>query len=108
MAGRYSPPGVAADLPSHSLIRRPSVLSPRKRCAYCPGRDAVLKTLMRRRLGEAHERGFTLIERSEERRVGKVCRSRGWPLYLGKKQDAKLAEGKEVVGTVWASMQSLG
>lgn len=67
----------------------------------------MFKALKRRRLGEGHERGFTLIELLIVILIVGILAAVAVPLYLGYTQDAKLAEGKALVGSVWTSLQAV-
>lgn len=67
----------------------------------------MFKRLMKRRLGEAHERGFTLIELLIVILIVGILAAVAVPLYLGYTQDAKLAEGKALVGSVWTALQAV-
>ena len=67
----------------------------------------MFKALKKRRLGETHERGFTLIELLIVILIVGILAAVAVPLYLGYTQDAKLAEGKALVGSVWTSLQAV-
>jgi prepilin-type N-terminal cleavage/methylation domain-containing protein len=67
----------------------------------------VFKTLTKRRLGETHERGFTLIELLIVILIVGILAAVAVPLYLGYTQDAKLAEGKALAGSVWTALQAV-
>jgi len=71
-----------------------------------PRRVPCSLTLKKRRLGEIHERGFTLIEllivNPDRGHPGRRRR----PAVLGYTQDAKLAEGKALAGSVWTALQA--
>ncbi len=66
----------------------------------------MFKTIMKRRLGEVHDRGFTLIELLIVILIVGILAAVAVPLYLGYTQDAKLAEGKALAGSVWTALQA--
>ena len=66
----------------------------------------MFKTIEKRRLGEIHERGFTLIELLIVILIVGILAAVAVPLYLGYTQDAKLAEGKALAGSVWTALQA--
>lgn len=67
----------------------------------------MFKTIKKRRLGEIHERGFTLIELLIVILIVGILAAVAVPLYLGYTQDAKLAEGKALAGSVWTALQAV-
>jgi type IV pilus assembly protein PilA len=67
----------------------------------------VFTVLKKRRRGEIHERGFTLIELLIVILIVGILAAVAVPLYLGYTQDAKLAEGKALVGSVWTAWQAV-
>src|SRR5438046_4285926 len=62
-------------------------------CAWLlPAANCARRRLRLPRL--RRQRAFTIKDRSEERRVGKECRSRWWPYQEKNKTEKKLLKGK--------------
>ena len=77
--------------------RRETKFSERK------GRRRMLK-LLRRRV--ANEAGFTLMELIVVVLIVGILAAVAAPVYFGYTKDAKLAEGKALVGSVWTGLQA--
>jgi type IV pilus assembly protein PilA len=57
-------------------------------------------------LGKSNDRGFTLIELLIVVLIVGILAAVATPIYLGYIKDAKTAEGKAIVGSVWTALQS--